>query len=677
MNEVYIKHLFHKLNKCPDEFTKQKNIDLALTVFRESELLDQNEYSQDDVEGIQQNKYFRVKQRLLTCLPLWMNMSEILKRDKKTIYKNTSLKYMMSGIASACILMGLLWILLHQDQGAYHELEKIAYVNDNRYEQNEWSKDIIDSELLKGKEKKSWFSPNESVLNPMENISNNRMSSGAFDNSDSEVEFKQLASVYTDNITSSTYLAISQQLKTGTLPDKYRVDLKEMLNHFDYQYSEPVSLHQPLKETIVVTDSPWKKGNKLIHIGLQGYDLGLEKPSSSNLVFLLDVSKLMDFESVLLFKHAMVSLIDKLDDNASIAIVAYSNTSEVLLTPTKVSNKNKISQVLHYIMKPEQQSQNNLSINYYGKGVFTTKAFTVKDIYNIQEKVNRLRLKKAVNHYENIQMAYQLAEKQFNVMSNNQVVWVTNEYFHLNREHENKLSDLIYHKYKEGIRFSFFGLGDKKDDAFINSLTEKNHIIASYAHTYNEIEKKLTEQTIGAFTKIAKEVNVQVEFNSNLVQSYRLLGFESLESNKKNTFTESVFQGDLLSGNNVTAIFEITPINEPLLNEYQKYRHTSYFKEGDYGVLTLEYKKAYGHDKQSVKIPINPMTQVNKAIEGEIQFATSVAGFAQILQEDNTLESWGYDHALTLAKENMGLDLFGYRSDFIELVLRAKIINNS
>ena len=57
------------------------------------------------------------------------------------------------------------------------------------------------------------------------------------------------------------------------LPQKDAVRVEEMINYFDYSWPAADSRQEPFKPTVVVSDSPWGKGSKLVHIGIKGYEI--------------------------------------------------------------------------------------------------------------------------------------------------------------------------------------------------------------------------------------------------------------------------------------------------------------------------------------------------------------------------------------------------------------------
>lgn len=74
-----------------------------------------------------------------------------------------------------------------------------------------------------------------------------------------------------------------------------------------------------------------------------------------------------------------------------------------------------------------------------------------------------------------------------------------------------------------------------------------------------------------------------------------------------------------------------------------------------------------------LEFPIIAGSEQSDAIKREANFATAVAGFAQLLKDGKYLQDWDYDDALELAQANKGGDEYGYRTEFVQLIRKAKI----
>ena len=91
---------------------------------------------------------------------------------------------------------------------------------------------------------------------------------------------------------------------------------------------------------MVVSDSPWGKGRKLVHIGIKGYELPRDDAPDANLVLLLDVSGSMDSPDKLpLAVQSMELLLSSLKPTDTVGIVVYAGAAGTVLEPTPVKRQ--------------------------------------------------------------------------------------------------------------------------------------------------------------------------------------------------------------------------------------------------------------------------------------------------------------------------------------------------
>src|SRR6185295_13172701 len=135
-------------------------------------------------------------------------------------------------------------------------------------------------------------------------------------------------STFSADVDTASYSFVRKQLDQGVLPQKDSVRAEEMINYFDYAWPAAESREQPFRPTVVVSDSPWGKGRKLVHIGIKGYELPAKARPDANLVMLLDVSGSMDEPDKLpLVKQSMKLLLGSLKPSDSVAIVVYAGAA--------------------------------------------------------------------------------------------------------------------------------------------------------------------------------------------------------------------------------------------------------------------------------------------------------------------------------------------------------------
>ncbi len=447
-------------------------------------------------------------------------------------------------------------------------------------------------------------------------------------------------STFSIDVDTASYSFVRRMLNNGQLPEKDAVRSEELINYFDYAYPLPTSKKTPFTTNVSLVDSPWTKGNKLIHIGIQGYQLTASEIPQSNLVFLLDVSGSMDEPSKLpLVKQSMGLLLDTLKPDDTIAIVVYAGAAGTVLEPTKVKEKQKILAAL-----------TNLQAGGSTAGA------------------------------EGIALAYQLAEANFNKNGVNRIILATDGDFNVGQTGDEALQDFVERKREQGIYLSVLGFGQGNyQDALMQTLAQNGNGTAAYIDTLSEAQKVLVTEATSNLFPIAQDVKIQVEFNPNTVKEYRLIGYETRALKQEDFNNDKVDAGEVGAGQRVTAIYEITPAGAQsgLLEEsrYQQETKVDTKTSSEYAFLRLRYKLPGETQSQLLETAIekNVLPDVNTTYQQEVNFSIAVAGFAQLLRGSNYAGDFTYDKVIELAQANKGKDEYGYRTEFVQLVRKAKI----
>ncbi|MEZ4923826.1 MAG: von Willebrand factor type A domain-containing protein [Crocinitomicaceae bacterium] len=445
-------------------------------------------------------------------------------------------------------------------------------------------------------------------------------------------------STFSVDVDAASYSNTRRFILAGQKPEKGAVRVEEMINYFNYDYPDPTDEH-PFSITTEVGDCPWSK-NKLVHIGLQGKRIEKKDLPPSNLVFLLDVSGSMDAPNKLpLLKKSFRLLVDELGPKDRISMVVYAGAAGLVLKPTAADNSTAILEAL-----------------------------------------NNLKAGGSTAGGAGIALAYQVAQENFIEGGNNRVILATDGDFNIGMSSDAAMQELIEEKRKTGIFLTClgFGTGNYKDSK-MEILADKGN--GNYAYIDNLLEaKKVLVTEIGAtLITLAKDVKIQVEFNPEVVESYRLVGYENRLLNNEDFNDDTKDAGEIGAGHSVTALYEVvlkgqgdgtsSTSVDPL-----KYQTTE--ARGTYGheMLTVKfrYKKPDG-DKSILldRILENKITPNNK-LSRDFNFSAAVAEFGMLLIDSPHKGTATFDHARELAKNNQGSDKNGYREEFIHLVAAAK-----
>jgi Ca-activated chloride channel family protein len=449
-------------------------------------------------------------------------------------------------------------------------------------------------------------------------------------------------STFSVDVDTASYSFARRMINEGRLPQKDAVRVEEMINYFDYAWPKPESRKTPFAATIAVSDSPWTKGKKLVHIGIKGYDIDRNEVPDANLVFLMDVSGSMDSPDKLpLAVQSMKLLLQRLKPTDTVAIVVYAGAAGTVLEPTAVKDEGKILKALDSLQA----------------GGSTAGA-------------------------EGIELAYQLAEQSFRKGGVNRVMLTTDGDFNVGIDNTEELKSFIERKREKGIFLSVLGFGEGNyRDELAQALAQNGNGVAAYIDTIAEAKKVLVEQSTGSLFTIAKDVKLQVEFNPRTVAEYRLVGYETRALKREDFNNDKIDAGDVGAGHTVTALYEITPVGSPAVSvDPMRYQPEDDFDKGivsgsrnEYGFLKIRYKLPNEDTSTLVTQPIPLETRgLAAVIQREVNFSTAVAGFAQLLRGGAYTGKLSYEDVIEQAQNARGEDRNGYRAEFVNLVRKAQ-----
>jgi Ca-activated chloride channel family protein len=448
-------------------------------------------------------------------------------------------------------------------------------------------------------------------------------------------------STFSADVDTASYSFVRAQLNEGRLPQKDAVRVEEMINYFDYAWPAAQSRRTPFRPTIVVSDSPWSKGRKLVHIGIKGYEMDSEDAPDANLVLLLDVSGSMNQPNKLpLAVRSMELLLESLKPGDTVGIVVYAGAAGTVLEPTPAREKAKIVEALRSL-RP---------------GGSTAGA-------------------------AGIELAYELAEKHFRKGGVNRILLATDGDFNVGIAGTEELKGFVERKREKGVYLSVLGFGQGNyRDELAQALAQNGNGVAAYIDSEGEARKVLVQEASGALFTIAKDVKLQVEFNPATVSEYRLVGYETRALKREDFNNDAVDAGDVGAGHTVTAIYEITPagsaaqsVDEPRYTENRRPAAPRGGSRDEYGFLKIRYKLPDERESRLISEPIAVGARNAPAAVGrDVAFSTAVAGFAQLLRGGTHTGPLGYDDVLRQAQAAKGDDPSGYRAQFIELVRKAQ-----
>ena len=438
-------------------------------------------------------------------------------------------------------------------------------------------------------------------------------------------------STFSIDVDKASYSNVRRLLNNGQKVNPNAVKIEEMVNYFDYNYPQPTGEH-PFSINTEVSKTPWNPTTKIVKIGLQGKTYKDEELPASNLTFLIDVSGSMSSSNKLgLLKKAFKLLVNQLRAKDKVSIVVYAGAAGVVLEPTSGDKREKILSALEGLEAGGSTAG--------GAG---------------------------------INLAYKLAEKNFKKNGNNRVILATDGDFNVGASSDKDMEALIEEKRKSGVFLSVlgFGYGNYKDSK-LEVLADKGNGNHAYIDTMQEAQKVFGKEFGGTLYTIAKDVKIQVEFNPNVVQAYRLIGYENRLLADEDFIDDTKDAGELGSGHKVTALYEVIPvgIKSPYLEKVHDLKYTDKKLSEKYSselfTVKFRYKKP---DEDKSKEMVHVQENVTEEMSEDLKFSSAVALFGMQLRKSKYFNDAKLDKVVTLAKAGKGLDKDGYRSEFIRLV---------
>ncbi len=329
--------------------------------------------------------------------------------------------------------------------------------------------------------------------------------------------YRDHLSTFALDVDTASYAVARNYLNQGSLPPYEAVRAEEFINYFQQDYTPPTD-----SAFAIYADgarSPFgSDGMQLIRIGVQGYVVPERQRKPSVLTFVIDESGSMEqgarMEQV---KQSLQMLVDRLGPDDSVAIVAFSDSAREVLPPTRGSDRNRILDAI-YTLRPTN----------------------------------------GTNTESGLRLGYDIANQFFRPEANNRLVLATDGVANQGVTDPEQILTGLGAWVRRDIYLTAIGFGQGNfNDDFLQRLADKGNGHYVYVDTMDEAHKQLVDNVVSTLQVIAKDVKVQVDFNSDIVQEYRLIGYEKRAVADADFRNDSVDAGEMGAGHNTTALYQV------------------------------------------------------------------------------------------------------------------------
>ena len=446
-------------------------------------------------------------------------------------------------------------------------------------------------------------------------------------------------STFSVDVDRAAYGNVRRFITAGNRPPKDAVRIEELINYFPYDLAEPRG-NDPVNITTDVMPAPWQPKHQLVRIALQSKRIATDKLPPNNLVFLIDVSGSMQSPDKLpLVKQSLRLLVDQLRPQDRVALVVYAGSAGVVLPSTSGDEKVQIA-----------------------------------------EAIDRLEAGGSTAGGAGIMLAYRTAREHFLKEGNNRVILATDGDFNVGATGGN-LERIIELEREGGVYLTVLGFGTGNyQDATMEKLAKKGNGNYAYIDELNEARKMLVREMGATLLTVANDVKLQIEFNPNAVQGYRLIGYEDRLLRDEDFNDDKKDAGDMGTGHQVTALYEVVPVGvNGTVNlrgvdasRYATPSGTSTGSRDEMLFVKLRYKKPGESNSRLLQQAVR--TNSGRGTT-DTRFAAAVAQFGMLLRDSEYKGTSSAAQVLEQARAALGEDEGGYRAAFVELVERWRRIN--
>ncbi len=391
-------------------------------------------------------------------------------------------------------------------------------------------------------------------------------------------------STFALDVDTGSWTVARSWLDQGQLPPIDSVRPEEWVNAFHYDYDAPRS---GLDVQIDGGPSPFDDDNLLVRIGVQAEIVDDADRPDASLVFVVDTSGSMDRDDRLgLVKDSLEVLVDELDDGDTVAIVTYDDRSGIVLEPTPATERD-----------------------------------------TILDAIDELRPGGSTNLEAGLQLGYDLAADMYVADGINRVVLASDGVANVGTTEADALAAMIRDDADEGIDLVTVGFGmGNYNDVTMEQLADQGDGFYAYVDSFAEAERLFADELTSTLFTVARDAKIQVEFDPDVVEAYRLIGFENRGVLDRDFRNDDVDAGELGAGHQVTALYEI-----------ELARGASLDGRDDLGEVFLRWEDPGDRSISEIRDGIDPrdLTDSWGATADDLKLATLVATFAEVSRDND------------------------------------------
>ncbi len=397
-------------------------------------------------------------------------------------------------------------------------------------------------------------------------------------------------STFAMDVDTASYTVARSYLNSGNLPPKASIRVEEFVNYFEQGYP-------PAEGTFRIhldgAQHVFGEDNKhLLRVGIQSRSLTAATRRSANLTFVIDVSGSMDLDNRLgLAKRSLLMLVGQLRADDEVGIVVYGSSAREVLELT--SDKNVI-----------------------------------------RSAVNGLSAGGSTYAEEGLNFGYRMATDAFDEDKINRVILVSDGVANVGKTGADSILKSVKSFSNNQITLTTIGVGmENYNDVLMEKLANHGDGSYFYLDTDDEAAQLFGPGLPGLLEIVASDAKIQVEFNPEVVDRYRLIGYENRAIADEDFRDDTVDAGEVGAGHTVTALYELRVIDGA---------------DGEVGTVRVRHEDLVTHEVEEIRSTVTAAEIDRPFREGvpRLRFAAAIAEFAELLRESPWAEDGTLDDVL-------------------------------
>ena len=399
--------------------------------------------------------------------------------------------------------------------------------------------------------------------------------------------------------------------------------VEEYVNFFDYGYDAP---RNGLDLQVDGGPSPFDDDTFLVRVGVQAAVVEADERQPVALTFVVDTSGSMNSPDRLgLVKDSLSLLVEELDRDDTVAIVTYSGNSGIVLEPTEIRDRDEIL-----------------------------------------DAIDTLSAGGSTNLQAGLDTGYALARDAFREDGVNRVIVASDGLANAGVTSADALAQQLRRDADEGIGLVTVGYGlNGINDTTMEQLADQSDGFYAYVDTIDEAERLFADDLTSTLITAAIDAKIQVAFDDEVVDAYRLIGYENRAVSDDDFRNDDVDAGELGAGHQATAIYEV---------EFD--RDVNIDSRAELGFVSLRWEDPETGEVIEIDqdIDMRDLQAAWTATSDSFQQATVVATFAEILRDNPYADEVSLE---ALAQEvdslarQIDTDEFDNFADLVELAERV------